>query len=116
MIPVARQIDGKYFPDHPASNGMPEVTELRRPSAVDIYREFYACLFRSLDQALANVEVEHKRLLAQHMLFRFDCLGNYFNAVGGMRRDIDNLNIIAPENRARIGIDRGIGEEFLLSL
>ena len=68
VVPVDVAVDAVDVADQAAANRLAHVAEVGRPAGVLVHRQRDALLVGQIGQPLAIVEVEHERLLAQHVL------------------------------------------------
>ena len=68
MVPVHVAMHRVNRTQYPGTGRFANVAEMRRPAGVLVHGETDLIAVGQFDEPLALVEVEHKRLLAQHML------------------------------------------------
>ena len=113
MIPVHRQIDATNCAELPRCHQPTHIGHMRRPAAVLVDGQFNAVALGQFYQALAFVQIEHKRFLAEHMLAGTQRRMEQWHAVGRMGGDVDYFDVVAAQYRLDVGVDLGFREKFL---
>ena len=70
MVPMDVAVDGVDRTQQAGANGFANVAEVGRPAGVLVDGQFHAHLVGQVGEPLADVEVDHERLLAEHVLAR----------------------------------------------
>ena len=98
MIPMHVAMDGVDRAEQPGPHRFANVAEVRRPAGVLVDGELHAHFVGQIGQPLADIQIEHKRLLAEHMLARPQRGFDDRRPLGRMRRDVDDLDIVARQH------------------
>ena len=85
--------------DQPGFDSLAHISEMRRPTAVLVDGKPHAFLCRAVAEAFPDVEIEHERLLRQHVLSGVDRRLDQWDALSRMSRDVDHLDTRAVQNR-----------------
>src|SRR6185295_5195356 len=73
VIPMQRAVDALQCADQAAVDGLPDIAEMWRPAPVLIDGQFDALLLCQFNQTLARIQVNHERLLAEHVFTGTQC-------------------------------------------
>ncbi len=114
VIPMNRQVRRDRGANYPFRYRVPQIRKVRRPAAILVHREPDALLLRQIDQTLTCIQVRHERLLREHVLLSRDRSPHDRDALGGMRRHIDHLDVVTPQHVAIVGVRRRCGIKLLL--
>ena len=113
VVPMDVAVDGVDRAQQAGANRFADVTEVGRPAGVLIDGQLDAHLVGQVGQPLADVEVEDERLLAEHVFAGAEGGLDERRALGRMRRDIDDLHIVAGEHLPIVVGDIGVGIKFV---
>ena len=89
---------------------------MRGPPAVLVHGQLHILLFCKLDEPFSLVQIEHERLLAEHVLAGFDRGANDRQSLLGMRGDIDNFHVVSLQHLTIIGVNLRPRIEFVTPL
>ena len=67
MVPMYIAMDGIDRAQQAGAHGLANVTEVWRPAGILVDGELHAHLIGKIGQAVADVEIEHEGLLAEHV-------------------------------------------------
>ncbi len=93
-----------------------DVTPVGCPPAVLVHRKSDAALVGQFDESLAELKVDDERLLTEDVLARLECVLENWCAVGRVRKNVDDGDIVALEYLVIVGGDVGVGVERLAVL
>ncbi len=110
VVPVDVAVHCVDRPQQARADRLANITEVRRPTRVLIYGQPHAHLIGQVGQPLAHIQIEHERLLAEHVLSRAQSVFNNRRPLRRMRRNVHYFNVVASQQlsvvvgRACIGI------------
>ena len=83
---------------------------MRRPPAVLVHRQPHPFSFGQLDGPQPEIDVRHEWFLAEDVLSRLDGGAEHRGPLVGVRRQVDDLDIVAAENVTvvRADVRRGV--------
>ena len=83
MVPVDREIGAGQVAQQSGGNRLPHIGDVRRPAAVLVDGQLDPLLVGQLAELLADIQVEHEGLLAQHVFAGKQGIPDERNALGG---------------------------------
>src|SRR5262245_18443741 len=101
-------------PDQSGPQRLPNEAEMRRPAPVLINRQPDPARVGQTGESFADVQIDDEWLLAQNMFACSKRLFDDFDSILRMRRDVDDLDLVAPQQFAVIGRDRRVRIKLLL--
>src|SRR5262245_15973751 len=114
VIPVRAEARAHQPPDQSRLQRLANEAEMWRPPSVLIDGQPDSARVGQVGKSFADIQVDYERLLAQNVFARVERCFNDFDAVFRARRDVNDLDLIAPQQLAVIGRDQRVGIKLLL--
>src|SRR5262249_8501686 len=114
VIPVGAEARAHQPPDQSSLHRLSNEAEVRRPSSVLINGQPDSARIGQISQSFSDIQINDERLLAQDVFASVERLFDDLNAVFRVGRDVNDLDICAPQQLAVIGRDRRVGIKLLL--
>ena len=107
------KIDGGHFPDQTGADCIAQVAEVGRPASVLVDRELEPFFVSQIDEFFAFLQIEDEGFLTEEVLACPQAVEKDGQAVGGVGRDVHDLDVIPFEDFPVILVDRSLGIELV---
>src|SRR5215470_350459 len=114
VIPMRAEMRAHQAPYQSGPQSLSNEAEMRRPASVLIDGQLDSASLGQIGQSFADNQISDERLLAQNVFACSNRLFDDFDSTLRMRCDVNDLDLVAPQQLAVIGRDRRVGVKLLL--